>query len=391
MRSFNPNTILEAKTLAIRHEDKFHYVKHRRSCPCYNTPPDKPTAATNAPKVNKPTPPEVRQLTTEEMKRRRELELCFKCEERYHRNHVFKSLAPLLLLQDVQHEDSSDDDVETPPNHGSPARDTSEAPPVALHALVGDNEATSIHLQGSTKLQILVDFDATLNFIHPKWLQRLHLHLDTTKNFIVLVGNGDHMRYRGVCPNVTILIADTTLVVDLYVTPFHGADIVLGVDWLRLLGQVTFDYSEFIISFVHHGRLIVLCGDSPAALSIRSSNLHRDIHTNEVHESFILQISLADDATATPRIQSSAIEGLLRPFSVVFDPPTDLPPPRQSDHRIVVQPRLRPANVRPYRYPHFQKGEISHMISQMLKEGIIQLSQSPFSSLVLLVQKKDGT
>lgn len=106
--------------------------------------------------------------------------VCFNYGEHYHRNHVCKSLAPLLLLQDVQPMDSSDDNVATPPNHGSSARDTGEAPPVALHALVGDGEATSIHLQGtigSTNLQILVDSDATLNFIHPKWLPRLQLHL----------------------------------------------------------------------------------------------------------------------------------------------------------------------------------------------------------------------
>jgi hypothetical protein len=50
-----------------------------------------------------------------------------------------------------------------------------------------------------------------------------------------------------------------------------------------------------------------------------------------------------------------------------------------------------PVQASPYMYSPTLKHEIEHQVSEMLKEGLIQPSSSPFSSLVLLVKKKDGS
>ncbi|KAL4367666.1 hypothetical protein GQ457_05G008100 [Hibiscus cannabinus] len=88
---------------------------------------------------------------------------------------------------------------------------------------------------------------------------------------------------------------------------------------------------------------------------------------------------------------STALEDLLAAFPSVFEPPQGLPPVRLNDHAIHLQPLATPVNVRPYRYPYFQKSEVERQVQHMLAQGLIRPSTSPFSSPVLLVKKKDGT
>lgn len=87
----------------------------------------------------------------------------------------------------------------------------------------------------------------------------------------------------------------------------------------------------------------------------------------------------------------SKLDQLLTEFSDLFAEPTSLPPQRIRDHRIFLKDGSNPVNVRPYRYPNYQKGEIERLVQEMLTAGIIRASNSPYSSPVVLVKKKDGT
>lgn len=82
---------------------------------------------------------------------------------------------------------------------------------------------------------------------------------------------------------------------------------------------------------------------------------------------------------------------LLQEFDHLFAEPQGLPPQRVFDHDIPLMTRVKPVNLWPYRYNPAQKDEIERQVTEMLRQGIIQPSTSPFSSPVLLVQKKDKT
>lgn len=66
-------------------------------------------------------------------------------------------------------------------------------------------------------------------------------------------------------------------------------------------------------------------------------------------------------------------------------------PARSCDHRIHLKVGTDPVAVHPYRYPQLQKDELKWQCEEMLQQGTICASTSPFSAPVLLVKKSDGS
>jgi hypothetical protein len=82
---------------------------------------------------------------------------------------------------------------------------------------------------------------------------------------------------------------------------------------------------------------------------------------------------------------------LLQTYVDIFATPNGLPPHRRHDHRIHLLPGKAPVAVRPYRYPQLLKDEVERQCADMLAQGTIRPSSSPFSAPVLLVKKADNT
>lgn len=61
------------------------------------------------------------------------------------------------------------------------------------------------------------------------------------------------------------------------------------------------------------------------------------------------------------------------------------------EHTINLYEGHGPVCVRPYRHPHLHKDEIQRQVKEMLSSGIIRVSQTTFSSPVILVKKKDAS
>jgi hypothetical protein len=195
------------------------------------------------------------------------------------------------------------------------------------------------------------------------------------------------------CPQTPILLGSHEFQVDLFVLPLSGVELVLGVQWLKTLGPVLTDYESLTMTFWIEGQPILLVGQPRPIPEEASFHQFQCLMATNAIDTFLKVtitpesgISLEAEPPSDPRILH-----LLENYSSLFAVQTSLPPHRLVDHHIPLLDGANPVNVRPYRYPQFQKQEIENQVCEMLKNGIIQHSSSAFSSSLLLVRKKDGS
>jgi hypothetical protein len=144
-------------------------------------------------------------------------------------------------------------------------------------------------------------------------------------------------------------------------------DFILGVDFLRTLGPITWDFDARTLAFQRAGRPVV-CHATPGPGAPRPAAV-----------------------VAAAAAEQPMLDRLLEHHAAIFEEPQGLPPARPYDHRIHLLPGTAPIAVRPYRYPQLQKDELECQVAGMLAQGIIRPSTSPFSAPVLLVRKLDDS
>lgn len=338
--------------------------------------------------------PVVRQILNEEEKKARRVQgLCYNCDKKFFPGHKCEGR---LFRLDVEQNcliELIDNDVEpTTPEEDGVVDVESGAREISLNALARSYSPRTMRMKCSvnnSRLWLMVDDGSTNNFIQGTVAEKLKLVVEPLLEFKVFVGSGDFLWCRAVCRKVPISIQGIELVEDLYVLGMEGTNIVLGVQWLETLGPVTKDHKNLTMDFKLGDRNCHLKGETQLVTEgVSSSDLRRMVSRNEV--AYFCHLRKEEPIASSLNLWP-ALQSLLNRFKNITEEPNTLPPFRPTDHRIVLEDGSRPVNVLPYRYPHFQKTEIEILTSEMLKQGLIRESTSPYSSPVLLVKKKDGT
>ena len=73
-----------------------------------------------------------------------------------------------------------------------------------------------------------------------------------------MVGNDLYLECTRICEAVAVDIQEYTLILDLYILPIFGADIVFGVQWLKTLGPVLTNYNTLSMQLFYQDRLVEL-------------------------------------------------------------------------------------------------------------------------------------
>ncbi|KAH9658539.1 hypothetical protein KPL70_023536 [Citrus sinensis] len=381
IRMFKPRTLKEAISLARIKDDQIARQKKiiRSSLPIRS-----PYASNRA----IPTTP-YKRLSWEEMQRRRAQGLCFNCNDKFTAGHKCTK-AQLLILE-----------CKTIPEEGlyeeftveEPIIESTETvnPKITLCAFSGWVAPQTMRVMakiGQYAIVILIDSGSTHNFISSRLANLLQLPIKPTTSFSVQVANRVKLTCQGMFEKVQILIQNIPFSLTVYFLPITGLDMVLGIQWLETLGSVVCDWKDLTMEFEWEDKKQRLQGINPHAVQSASvTEVAKEIKQGQGVYAICFYTSLEDSFDKTP----ICMQQILVEYSNLFQEPRQLPPSRDIDHNIPLKEGTEPVNVRPYRYPYFQKSEIEKQVQEMLNSGLIRPSTSPFSSPVLLVKKKDGS
>ena len=328
-------------------------------------------------------------LSYQELMDRKQKGLCFKCKGPFSPTHQCPDKHLRILL--VDEGDPAEDGGQILAVEVSEEENDEVGEMSLLHLdHMANHTPQTIRFQGEIQgvpVLVLVDSGATHNFISQKLVGKMDWVVERTSQMRIKLGDGFQTMTQGVCRKVELKVGGWEIQADMHLFELGGVDVVLGVEWLRTLGDTIMNWKKQMMSFWSNKEWITLQGlgstnDSMVALQSILSK------TVQWREKTLWSVELGSCLSPTQR---ASVDQILQNYASVFVEPKGLPPIRSKEHAITLVEGSGPVNVRPYRYPHHHKDEIEKQVREMLSTSIIRDSTSSFSSPVILVKKKDNT
>ena len=138
--------------------------------------------------------------------------------------------------------------------------------------------------------------------------------------------------------------------------------------------------------------------ETPTIGMISRKRLKKELKRDEIEELYLATIREANDDTGIS-ISASTIQQLddipnwiRKDYGTVLreELPPQMPPTRSVDHQIPLKPDMSPPFKGIFRLSQLELRELKRQLDQLLKDGKIKPSTSPYGAPVLFVKKKDG-
>jgi hypothetical protein len=216
-----------------------------------------------------------------------------------------------------------------------------------------------------TPVKILFNSGATHSFISEKLLGKLGLKgSHTTSAYKIITPGGQitsNILIRGVCLGLGSKIFPTNLIIINLV----GMDVILGMDWMTQ-HKVVLDISDRVVEI-----------NSP---TVGHTTLYLPFKDDTDSCAYVTIISPLDKIPVVceyPDVFPNELPGM--------------PPDRDVEFVIELQPGTAPISKRPYRMPPKELAELKTQLQELLDKGYIRPSSSPWGCPALFVKKKDGS
>ncbi|XP_052198354.1 uncharacterized protein LOC127805643 [Diospyros lotus] len=275
-----------------------------------------------------PSPALVKPLSVEQ---KRKLGLCFGCGEKYSPGHSCKR--QLLQTEGLEEEVEGEEGVAHEMENAKEGTAGEEDGEISLHALQGCPSGKIIKVKGNyrkRRLIILMDSGSTHSFLDEATAMELQCPTLAIFPLSVTVANGNKMISRYKCQNFQWKMQGQEFC---RILKLGGCDRVLGVDWMKMVSPLVFDFNKLEVTFEMEGKKLTLTGS---------------LETGECKLITELEGNSKEEVVAGEHL---------------------IPAAGSTLHSLM---------------------KVDLLVKEMLAKSIIQPSQSPFAS-ILLVKKNDGT
>jgi hypothetical protein len=245
------------------------------------------------------------------------------------------------------------------------------------------------------KAVVMVDSGSTGDFISQEFVQRNKLGSRCYENLkkVWLADGKEHTIASYV--DSSLRIGELHENTESAVIPLSGYDVILGIPWLKRHNPViNWDTSKVVVSSNGNQCELPLHSDiDPPVLEVISALLaKRDMTKGE--QMYLALVKVVEQNSAGNKVTVDPdAEKIVSEFKDVFpdDLPSGLPPKREIDHQIGLEPGQNPPSRPTYRMSQPEMDELKKQLSELMDKGYVQESKSPYGAPVLFVKKKDGT
>jgi hypothetical protein len=212
---------------------------------------------------------------------------------------------------------------------------------------------------------ILLDSGATHSFISTRFGTKIDLDFYPTNGTYMITTPGGRIASNQICRGVPIQLGSTLIRTDLILLNLEGMDILLGMDWMTR-HRVSLDIFSRVVEI-----------NSP---EYEHTILH--LPSQEYIKSCVYN---------TAGIKLEDIPVVCEYPDIFPDELPGMPPDRDVEFVIELQPGTAPISKRPYRMPPNELAELKLQLQELLDKGYIRPSASPWGCPALFIKKKDNS
>ncbi|XP_059654537.1 uncharacterized protein LOC132301286 [Cornus florida] len=246
-----------------------------------------------------------------------------------------------------------------------------------------------------TPIRALVDTGASHNFVSLDEAKRLGLKYSKEGGSMKAV-NSAAKAIHGMAHGVQVCIGEWGGHIDLLVVPMDDFKLVLGLEFLDKVRAFPIPFANTMCIMEGNTACMVPVerGAKLEAQALSAMQFKKGFKKGETSYLATLLETPDDELVPSPQEEvPKEIRAVLDEYTDVIpkELPKKLPPRREVDHQIELEPGSKPPALVPYRMAPSELEELRRQLKELLDASYIRPSKAPYGAPVLFQRKKDGS